>query len=159
MCQRKTGILYSLNSPVFGDFIGCLNMQERWLRQKRHLTLKQVDAALMKPALHIPTTCLVLNLEGCQRNGTALCVTKTHLHKSPKGSESSGGAVVRALTSHQCNPGSFSRLGVICGLSLLVLFSALRRFSPGTLVFPSTQNLHLIKFDLIYFISSRPNKL
>ena len=28
-------------------------------------------------------------------------------------------------------------LGVICGLSLLVLNSAPRRFSPGTLVFPS----------------------
>ena len=64
---------------------------------------------------------------------------KTPLHKSPKGSESSDGAVVRALASHQCGPGSISRLGVICGLSLLVLFSALRGFSPGTPVFPSPQ--------------------
>ena len=38
------------------------------------------------------------------------------------------GAVVRALASHQCGPGSIPRLGVICGLSLLVLYSALRGF-------------------------------
>ena len=53
--------------------------------------------------------------------------------------ESSGGVVVRALASHQCGPGSISRRGVICGLSLLVLFFALRGFPPGTLVFPSPQ--------------------
>ena len=34
----------------------------------------------------------------------------------------------------------------ICGLSLLVLYSALRGFSPGTLVFPSPQKP---TFDLI----------
>ena len=45
------------------------------------------------------------------------------------------GTVVRALACHQCGPG----LGVKCGLSLLVLFSALRGFSPGTPVFPSPQ--------------------
>ena len=38
------------------------------------------------------------------------------------------GAVVRALTSHQCGPGSIPRSGVKCGLSLLVLFSAPRGF-------------------------------
>ena len=53
--------------------------------------------------------------------------------------ESSGGVVVRALASHQCGPGSILRLGVICGLSLLVHFSALRGFPPGTPVFPSCQ--------------------
>ena len=48
------------------------------------------------------------------------------------------GAVVRALTSHQCVPGSIPGLGVICGLSLLlVLALALTGFSLGTLVFPS----------------------
>ena len=36
--------------------------------------------------------------------------------------------VVRALASHQCGPGSIPRLGVICGLSLLVLYSAPRGF-------------------------------
>ena len=47
------------------------------------------------------------------------------------------GVVMRALASHQCGPGSISRHGVICGLSLLVLYSAPRGFSPGTPVFPS----------------------
>ena len=51
--------------------------------------------------------------------------------------ESSGGSVVRALASYHCGPGSISRLGVIRALSLLVLFSALRGFHPGTPVFPS----------------------
>ena len=49
-------------------------------------------------------------------------------------------AVVRALASHQCGPGSFHRFDVICGMSLLVLYSAARGFTPGTPVFPSTQN-------------------
>ena len=31
------------------------------------------------------------------------------------------GAVVRALASHQCGPGSIPGLGVICGLSLLLV--------------------------------------
>ena len=38
------------------------------------------------------------------------------------------GAVVRALASHQCGPGSIPRSGVKCGLSLLVLYSAPRGF-------------------------------
>ena len=38
------------------------------------------------------------------------------------------GAVLRALASHQCGPGSIPRRGVICGLSLLVLYSAPRGF-------------------------------
>ena len=53
--------------------------------------------------------------------------------------ESSSGVVVRALASHQCGPGLIPRLGVICGLSLLVLYSGLRGFSLGTAVFPSPQ--------------------
>ena len=57
------------------------------------------------------------------------------------------GAVVRALTFHQCVPGSIPGPGVICGLSLLVLYSAPRGFSPGTPVFPSPQKP---TFDLIY---------
>ena len=56
------------------------------------------------------------------------------------------GAVVRALAFHQCVPGSIPGLGVICGLSLLVLYSAPRGFSPGTPVFPSPQKP---TFDLI----------
>ena len=53
--------------------------------------------------------------------------------------ERSGGVVVRALSSHQCVRASISRLGVICGLSLLALFCALRDFPLGTLVLPSPQ--------------------
>ena len=54
--------------------------------------------------------------------------------------------VVRALAFHQCVPGSIPRPGVICGLSLLVLYSAPRGFSPGTPVLPSPQKP---TFDLI----------
>jgi len=53
---------------------------------------------------------------------------------------SKDGAVVKALASHQCGPGSIPGPGVICGLSLLlVLVLASRGFSPGTPVFPSPQ--------------------
>ena len=53
-------------------------------------------------------------------------------------SGSKGGAVVRALASHQCGPGSYPGVDAICGLSLLLVLSlAPRGFSPGTLVFPS----------------------
>ena len=56
-------------------------------------------------------------------------------------------AVVRALASHQCVQGLILEPGVICGLSLLlVLYSALRGFSPSTPVFPSPQKP---TFDLI----------
>ena len=49
-------------------------------------------------------------------------------------------AVVRALASQQCVPGSILGPSVMCGLSLLlVLFSVPRGFSPGTPVFPSPQ--------------------
>ena len=49
-------------------------------------------------------------------------------------------AVVRALTSHQCGPGSNPGVDVICQLSLsLVLTLALRGFSPCTLIIPSPQ--------------------
>ena len=49
--------------------------------------------------------------------------------------------MVKALTSHQCDPGSIPELGVIYGFSLLlVLVLAPRGFSPcSTLVFPSPQ--------------------
>ena len=54
--------------------------------------------------------------------------------------ESRDDAVVRALASHQCDPGSIPGPSVICGMSLLlVLYSAPRGFSPGTPVFPSPQ--------------------
>ena len=56
------------------------------------------------------------------------------------------GVVVRALAFHQCGPGSISALAVKCGLSLFVLYSAMRGFPPGTLVFPSSRKP---TFDLI----------
>ena len=46
---------------------------------------------------------------------------------------------------HQCGPGSIFALSVKCGLSLLVLYSAMRGFSPGILVFASHQKP---KFDI-----------
>ena len=74
--------------------------------------------------------------------------------------ETRGGAVVRALTSHQCVPGSIPGLGVICGFSLLLVrFLAPRGFSPGTPVFPSSQkptfpNSNSIQIIVKYFIMS-----
>ena len=59
------------------------------------------------------------------------------------------GAVVKALAFHQCVPGSILGPGVICGLSLLVLYSVPRGFSPGSPVFPFPQKP---TFDLIYLI-------
>ena len=57
--------------------------------------------------------------------------------------------MVRALSFLQCVPGSIPALSIIhvCGLSLLVLYSAPRGFSLGTLVFPYPQKP---TFDLIY---------
>ena len=53
---------------------------------------------------------------------------------------SRNGAVVRALASHQCGPGSNSGVDAICGLSLLLVLSfAPRGFSPGTPVYLSPQ--------------------
>ena len=50
------------------------------------------------------------------------------------------GAVVKALSSHQCGPGSIPRFNVMCGWSLLVLYSPLRGFSSCTPpAFPSPQ--------------------
>ena len=66
------------------------------------------------------------------------------------------GAVVRALTSHQCGPGSNPGLGVIhvCGLSLLlVLVFAPRGFSPGTPVFPSPQKPTFLNSNSIWTVS------
>ena len=65
------------------------------------------------------------------------------------------GAVVRALTFRQSGSGLIHRFCVICGLSLLVLYSAPRGVFPGTLVFPSPQKP---TFDLICIsIYSVPN--
>ena len=62
-------------------------------------------------------------------------------------------AVVRVLAFHQCGPGLIPGSDVICGLSLLVLYSAPRGFSLRTRVFPSQQKptSNLIWFVLIWF--------
>ena len=50
------------------------------------------------------------------------------------------GTVVRALSPHECGPGSNPGGDAICVLSLLQILSfALTGFSPGTLVFSSPQ--------------------
>ena len=65
------------------------------------------------------------------------------------GHGSRDGAVVRALASHQCVPGSIPGPGVICGLSLLlVFFLAPKGFSPGTPVYHSPQETNISKFQL-----------
>ena len=58
------------------------------------------------------------------------------------------GAVVRALGSRQCGPGSNPGVDAICGLSLLLVLSfAPRGFSPGTPVFPSPQKPNFSNFQ------------
>ena len=61
--------------------------------------------------------------------------------------------MVRALTFHQCGPGSITGSDVICGLRLLVLYSAPRGFSPGTPVFPSHKKptFDSVDVDLCWF--------
>ena len=73
---------------------------------------------------------------------------KRHSQLNSQQQGSRVGVVVRALVFHQCGPGSIPGPSVICGLSLLVLYSAPRGFSPGTPVFPSPQKP---TFDLIWF--------
>ena len=56
--------------------------------------------------------------------------------------------MVRALASHQCGPGSIPGLGVICGLSLLlVLVLVPRAFSPDTTVFPPSSKTNTSNFQ------------
>ena len=58
------------------------------------------------------------------------------------------GTVVRALVSHQCGPGSIPGLGVICGLSLLlVLVLAPRVFRPWFSGFPPSTKTNISKFQ------------
>ena len=80
------------------------------------------------------------NSETCQ-NSPDFSRVSNSLHISNDSGEGSwDGAVVRALASHQCVPGSIPGPGVTCGLSLLlVLFLAPRGFSPGTPLFRSPQ--------------------
>ena len=61
---------------------------------------------------------------------------------------SKGGAVVRALASHQCRPGSNLGVNTICGLSLLLVLSlAPRGFLFGYSGFPLSSNTNSTKFQ------------
>ena len=70
--------------------------------------------------------------------------------------ESRVGAAVRALAFHQCNAGLISCPAVICGLSLLVLYSVLWVF-PHIMRFSLlTKSQHLIDLiccDSVWFVS------
>ena len=73
--------------------------------------------------------------------------------------KSKGGAVVRALASHQCGPGSNSGVDALCGLSLLLVLSLPPRgFSPGTPVFPSPQKPTLPNSNSIWNARTRLNE-
>ena len=68
--------------------------------------------------------------------GLEVCLKKKKENEKKK--KEKGSAVVRALASHQCGPGSNPGVDPICGLSLLLVLSlAPRSFPPGTPVFPS----------------------
>ena len=68
------------------------------------------------------------------------------------------GAVVRAIASHQCGPGSIPRLCVICGLSLLVLYSAPRGFLQVLrFTLSSKTNISLDLHYLLISVYSVPN--
>ena len=72
---------------------------------------------------------------------------------------SKGGAVVRALGSHQCGPGSNPGVEAISGLNLLLVLSlAPRGFSPITLVFPSPQKPTLPNSNSIWNTRTRLNE-
>ena len=95
------------------------------------------------------TTCIFLNIfvQDCRQAG-----------KGSKGSK--GGAVVRALASHQCGPGSNPGVDAICGLSLLLVLSfSPGGFSPGTPVFPSTQKPTPPNSESIWNARTRFNEL
>ena len=78
-------------------------------------------------------TCLSIRKKACKRKK----------RKNPQSQSNLKGVVgeqwwrsVRAPASHQCDTGSITRLGDICGLIWLVLFCALRGSHPGYSGFP-----------------------
>ena len=59
-----------------------------------------------------------------------------------------GGAVKRAVASHQYGLGLNPGVGATCGLSLLLVLSfAPRGFSAGTLVFPLSLKTNIYEFQ------------
>ena len=70
-------------------------------------------------------------------------------------SRSKGVAVVRAVASHRCGPGSNPSVDATCGLSLwLVLSFTPRRFFSGYSGFPLSSKLNIIIFK--FHIPIRP---
>ena len=68
--------------------------------------------------------------------GLEVCLKKKKENEKKKNEK--GSAMVRALASHQCGPGSNPGVDAICGSSLLLVLSlSPRSFFPGTPVFPS----------------------
>ena len=63
---------------------------------------------------------------------------------------SRGSAVGRALTSHQCGPGSNPGPGVISGLSLLLVLVLALRFFLGSPVFLPPQKSTFLNSNLIW---------
>ena len=126
----------------------CFNGLQKRCKVKSFTTLCQMHHTDMNtPALFLMITYLSFdNVKLCSLFPfTVLNIIVLNLCNERR---SWDGPVVRAFTSNQCVPGLISRSSIICGLNLLVLFSALRGFSPGTLVFPSPQN----QYDLISLV-------
>ena len=111
-----------------------------WMALSKHNRLRPEPIRFVK-----------LDSEHAQRDGKSVSVG--HGQRSwflVLTKRSRDGAVVRALASQQCGLSSIPGPGVICGLSLLlVLYTALRDFSLGTLVFPSPQKPTFPNFNSI----------
>ena len=95
--------------------------------------------SFLKPGKFSLTDCQALIVESANARVKVLAYHLCTYHLFPCESTSGtplgncfsrpfNGALVRALASHQCGPGSIRRSGVKCGLSLLVLYSAPRGF-------------------------------
>ena len=90
---------------------------------------------------HFEQSCSALELR-------SLLVSFFMLRSTPmSGKGSRVGAVVRALASHQCVPGSIPGPGVICGLSLLLVLTLLRGIFSGFSGFPPSTKINFSKFQ------------
>ena len=103
--------------------------------------------SFLKPGKFPLTDCQALIVESANARVKVLAYHLCTYHLFPCGSTSGtplgncfsrvfSEAVVRALASHQCGPGSIPRSDVKCGLSWW-------RFSPGTPVSPLIKNQNL----------------
>ena len=91
--------------------------------------------SFLKPGKFSLTDCQALIVESANAHVKVLAYHLCTYHLFPCGSTCRtplgncfsrlfSGAVVRALPSHQCGPGLIPTSGLICGLKLLVLYSA-----------------------------------